>query len=617
LASHTPASREPLDATPIRGETLFSLFCSACHGAEGFGSTMRGGLWPTDADPWGHAWEARSIILQQGRSFELMVPSLNNPDTLAVVSDDALRHTITFGRSGTNMPAWGASQQGGLLPDEIDRLVAFIRSWEPRSPAMDSAGAPRGEARFGRALYQTRCAGCHGFDGGGNSIGVELNSPAFLSVASDAFLRDSIVRGRANTAMPSWKQLSADEVSDLIAYIRSWQPRPPDRQAVIEALAAGGADEDALKEGGELYAARCATCHGADGEGAMGPSLNNDAFLSVVDDDYLYDAIVLGRPGTAMPSWKHLAAPDVANLIRFIRQWNEGRRRSLEPYSAHGDWDRGRILFQGVCAACHGAHAEGASGPQLRNPVFLASASDAMLREWINYGKSATEMRAFLKGHQGVAELSAAQVEDVITYLRRLALEGGTPSARPGLGLVSLGRTIYTETCLGCHGPNAEEPTGSALPNMDFLRAASDGYIQATVVLERSMPQLGLSAEDISNVVAYIRSWEHDPPFEGIPARYVIDADMDAGEELFAAQCAGCHGAEGKDGWAPRLNNPEFLASATDGFLQATIVRGRSNTAMRAFGLGAGGVAELSGEDINNIVAYIRSWAAPENRPSE
>ena len=43
--------------------------------------------------------------------------------------------------------------------------------------------------------------------------------------------------------------------------------------------------------------------------------------------------------------------------------------------------------------------------------------------------------------------------------------------------------------------------------------------------------------------------------------------------------------------------------------LQATIVRGRIGTAMRPFGKGSQGVSEMSEQDIDDIVAYIRQWS--------
>ena len=133
----------------------------------------------------------------------------------------------------------------------------------------------------------------------------------------------------------------------------------------------------------------------------------------------------------------------------------------------------------------------------------------------------------------------------------------------------------------------------------------------------KSEDTLPLSANELRDMVAFIRSWEHNPPAAGIPARYVTDANPDVGKELYASNCAGCHGSNGNDGWAATLNNREFLAAATDGFLQATLARGRANTAMRPFALGTNGIAELSHEEINHIVAYVRRWAAPENRPAE
>ena len=60
--------------------------------------------------------------------------------------------------------------------------------------------------------------------------------------------------------------------------------------------------------------------------------------------------------------------------------------------------------------------------------------------------------------------------------------------------------------------------------------------------------------------------------------------------------------------FAPALNNPEFLDAASDGFLQATIARGRGRTPMRPFGESSGGIAALSESQISDIVSHIRNW---------
>ena len=610
---HMPASHMPYpprrEGSPVSGATLFGMFCSACHGGSGQGSNV--------LDP--------DLMVLADPPPQLMTPALNNADTLGVASDDYLRHIIQRGRAGTNMIGWNLTE-GGLNDSEIERLVQHIRAWEGPGPALDQISASRGDPRVGQALYRSRCRSCHGAQGEGG-IGVALNSPSFLAIASDAFLAETVVEGRSNTAMPSWKQLSAQHVSDLIAFLRTWQRPAPPRAEVLARLASD-AEPDAQHErfGQIIYRANCAACHGPNGDGGIGPSLNNDAFLAVVGDDYLYDALILGRPGTAMPSWHHLSVDDVVDLINHLRSWNDRRRQVLEPFNASGDWDRGKLVYDGACAGCHGLHAEGTIGTQLNNPVFLRSASDAMLRHWIHFGKPHTQMRAFAKGQQELVELTESQIEDLVSFLRRLESDRPMVTARPGIGIVAHGAELYASACASCHGPNGEGTTGSALSNPDFLRAASDGYLQATIALGRdgtemramgagSQGSVDLSAEDIQNIVALLRSWERHPPIEGIPPRFVIGADLEDGRQLYAGHCAGCHGPNGNDAWAPALNNADFLRAATDGFLQATIAFGRANTPMRSYGRGAGGVAELSIDQIDNIVAFIRTWAPPGHKP--
>jgi len=599
----------PAEGSAFDGSALHKAYCSACHGIDGQGGAIR----------------TPENIQALGRPDELIAPALNNPDTLGVASDAHLRMTIRGGRSDTLMQAW--AKHGGLSDVEIDRLVAHIRSWDKTPASLRSVSASRGNAHYGRALYRSRCLGCHGRDGQ-TSVGLALNSASFLAVASDDMLARTIVYGRPNTAMPSWKTLVADQVSDLLAYIRSWEQVPAAKQAVLGKLSRVKPDKLALEVGRTLFESNCALCHGNAGKAS--PALNDDPFLSVVDDEYLYTAIVRGRPGTAMPAWKNLSVDDLVGLINFLRSWNEHRRLPLEPYSVRGDAERGGSVFQRACASCHGRDAEGAAGPQLVNPVFLASATDAMLRHWIHSRCPGTRRGPSPEAQQAAVELSEAQVNDVVTHLRRVG--GIRPAAidRSTTGNPSNGADLYDFVCAECHGPNGEGLTGSALSNPDFLRSASDGFLLASTVVGRdgtrmspdvakivSAVQQGDAQTALQDIVAFIRHWERNPPIAGIPARYVTGADVDSGRELYTSHCAGCHGKRGNDGWAPTLNNREFLAAANDGFMQATVTRGRVSTAMRPFAIGADGIAELCSEEINNIVAYVRTWAAPENRPTE
>jgi mono/diheme cytochrome c family protein len=77
---------------------------------------------------------------------------------------------------------------------------------------------------------------------------------------------------------------------------------------------------------------------------------------------------------------------------------------------------------------------------------------------------------------------------------------------------------------------------------------------------------------------------------------------------LYAANCAGCHGADGKGGAARGLADPVFLRIADDATLRSVTASGVSGTAMPAFARTAGG--PLSGEQIDAIVRGMRArWA--------
>lgn len=75
------------------------------------------------------------------------------------------------------------------------------------------------------ATYKAKCAMCHGADGKGETAtGKKMNVKDFASEEvqkmSDADLTDAIAKGKGK--MPPFKTLSADQVKDLIAYVRSF-----------------------------------------------------------------------------------------------------------------------------------------------------------------------------------------------------------------------------------------------------------------------------------------------------------------------------------------------------------------------------------------------------------
>ena len=608
----------PAGATPVSGRRLYAMFCSACHGADGLGSTVRDPLLAAAVDP----------------PLDLMVPSLNNQDTLAVASDHYLSYIIRNGRPGTSMLAWGEADGSGLLPGEIGRVVAYIRSWQPAAPEDEPMVASRGDVAAGGAVYRQNCSACHGRRGQGG-VGNSLNSPSFYAIASDEFLVETILGGRPNTAMPAWRNFSAQQVADLLAFVRSWQEPRNDRATTLALVDARGGNAAVSSRIGEtIYRANCVMCHGRDGAGDLAISLSTPEFLTLVNDGYLYTTIAEGRPGTGMPAWRHLSNEDVASVIRYLRTWQKGPSRLVPAKIPGGDAWVGRILYADNCSKCHGEDAEGGVGPQLNNPVFLASATDGMLLEWIGFGKVGTPMLGFRKEEQGISELSERQLRDVVAYLRSREGQPRVSVKRSSHGVPQLGRVWFAVSCSPCHGAAGEGSSGPAISNPEFLRHASDGFLMATLAMGRDGtemrpvkkgPQsiLDLSSDQVNDVVAYLRSLEHTRPADDTPHRFVIPWDLEAGRQLFVANCSGCHGVNGKaelaelklSSWAPELNNEGFLAAATDGFLQATIVVGRSGTAMRPFGTGFNGLVDLTMDEIDDLVAYIRRWSSRAPSP--
>lgn len=79
---------------------------------------------------------------------------------------------------------------------------------------------------------------------------------------------------------------------------------------------------------------------------------------------------------------------------------------------------------------------------------------------------------------------------------------------------------------------------------------------------------------------------------------------------LYAENCAGCHGAEGRGGAAIALADPVYLAVADEAAMRKAIAGGVRGTSMPAFAQSAGGM--LTDKQIDVITTQIRSrWGRP------
>jgi len=78
-------------------------------------------------------------------------------------------------------------------------------------------------AQDGAATYKAKCVVCHGADGKGSAMGVEMGAPDFTSAdvqkQTDTQLTETIAKGKGK--MPAYGgKLKDTEIKDLVAYIR-------------------------------------------------------------------------------------------------------------------------------------------------------------------------------------------------------------------------------------------------------------------------------------------------------------------------------------------------------------------------------------------------------------
>lgn len=89
---------------------------------------------------------------------------------------------------------------------------------------------------------------------------------------------------------------------------------------VTEDMLAGGADNpEVVARGAEVFAARCAGCHTADGRGQIGPNLTDLFQIHGSTRLDLYNTIVGGVPGTAMIAWGEVMKPtELMSVATFV-----------------------------------------------------------------------------------------------------------------------------------------------------------------------------------------------------------------------------------------------------------------------------------------------------------
>jgi mono/diheme cytochrome c family protein len=247
------------------------------------------------------------------------------------------------------MPVWG----NVLTQEQIDALVNFI-----------ATSAQGTSVQRGQTLFADNCAPCHGdFGEGGvnpanpNQIINPIGTAEFLNTRDDTTLFQIISQGQPDQGMSPFGisnggNLDDDQINSIVAFLRSWQANPPittPPQVSLPAVNMSAA---------EIYQTICAQCHGPNGEGTIGPPLN-DQFNDT--DQEIYDDISRGVPYLFMPAFSSILSEDQINgLVALIRQFPppQGAQQptpTTPPSSGALTYEATILpIFRQNCSVCHG-----------------------------------------------------------------------------------------------------------------------------------------------------------------------------------------------------------------------------------------------------------------------
>jgi cytochrome c oxidase cbb3-type subunit 3 len=246
-----------------------------------------------------------------------------------------------------------------------------------------------------------------------------------------------------------------------------------------------------------------------------------------------FRAPALVVPGSAMPELG-LTERQIEQLTFYMLSlrrgtlseslWPKDRIRA-ERFGVREFATDGATLYGTFCAACHGPKGEGMRYPgvppfpAIGNPDFLRLVSDPVLRQHIKRGRPGRRMPVWGELEGGLRD---EEIDRLATYVRNfaaVAYEGDAKPRRWIEGDAAAGKSLYGAACASCHGDRGEGKEGPALNNRVFLELATDTYLFETIQIGRrgtsmagfrtaSTAQRALTDEEISSIVAFLRTWE-------------------------------------------------------------------------------------------------------------
>ncbi|MCK9486668.1 MAG: c-type cytochrome [Dehalococcoidia bacterium] len=254
-----------------RGADLFVNNCRSCHGLVG-----EGGIAPA-------LDSAAFLILGEDNPYGVDATAEGEARTVR----EFLFNTIACGRTNTVMPLWSERYGGSMSETQVNYIVDMITS--ERWDLVEEIGVEHDiETSTDPATVVLTPEDAGSLSATTANCGQYTGAVRQGIVSRDPF---------ADPGEPGATQEPGEEPSDQ-----------PEAQTMVQGALVG-----------EFYANNCASCHGGQRQGAVGPALTPQALTE--PDDFYADTIANGR-GTIMPAWSQLAGltdEEVDHLVQFIK----------------------------------------------------------------------------------------------------------------------------------------------------------------------------------------------------------------------------------------------------------------------------------------------------------
>lgn len=162
------------------------------------------------------------------------------------------------------------------------------------------------------------------------SAGVAL---IVVAAVAEACRESRAAEPQTPAALAATQQVTRDSAAPFVAHLEHIRPGgTAPRGVTMRNPYAGNAQ--AIATGARLFISyNCLDCHGAEGSGAMGPSLADGRWHFGGGDGEVFESIYQGRP-EGMPAWGSTIAPDqIWMLVSYVKSLSAGKNVSVENFT--------------------------------------------------------------------------------------------------------------------------------------------------------------------------------------------------------------------------------------------------------------------------------------------